>query len=306
VNGELLFWLNLLVGAGVYALLALSLNLINGYARMFHLGHHGFWALGAYTAALLSRALEHDLPGPLLLFLTLLASMVVGALGGVCVGVPCLRLRGDYLAVATLGFGELVWRGIANVEAQALSVPRLLMEVDADTKVLFRAINLALVLGCCALAFAGIRRLVHSAHGRRLLAVAQDETAAELCGIEPARSKRIAFAFGASLAALAGALYAHYQGSVAPEDFKFIEMVKMLLIVVLGGIGSQTGCVVGALLFVGLERLLPRTGEVLYSWWQVEFPLLLALVMLFRPRGLLGRRELGDVVRSFRARRARA
>jgi branched-chain amino acid transport system permease protein len=305
VSGELLFWLNLLVSVGIYALLAMSLNLINGQAGMFNLGHHGFWALGAYGATWLTIECA-SLPGPLLYVLSLLLAMAVAALGGLTIGIPCLRLRGDYLAIATLGFGEIVRIAVQNSPADFLGgslgikVPRILMEVTRNTQVAFRLLTLAIVVAACVATILLFRNFLRSMSGRRLLAVAQDETAAGLLGINPTRSKVVAFAMGSAVAGLAGGLYAHYMGGLDPKNFGFMEMVKMFLIIVLGGMGSISGCVVGAFLVVVTEQLLNRAPEAIASWWQVLFPLLLALMIIFRPQGIFGRREITDVIRSWR------
>jgi branched-chain amino acid transport system permease protein len=300
MSNEGLFWINLLVDIGIFVLLAVSLNLINGYAGMFHLGHHGFWALGAYAAAATTLAWP-GLPGPILFLASIFASVLAATIGGLVIGIPCLRLRGDYLAIATLGFGEIVWRGIATVHAQPIRVPRILMDVNLRSKANFRLLFLGIVGICCLLAIWGIRNFIRSSPGRRLLAVAQDETAAGLLGINPTRSKVVAFAVGSAIAGLAGGLYAHYVGSIAPEEFNFLPMVMMFLIIVLGGMGSLSGCVVGAVLVIGTERLLQRTSGPIYAWWPVEFPLLLALLIIFRPQGIFGRREITDLWRRTRS-----
>lgn len=305
MSGELLFWLNLLVSVGIYTLLAVSLNLINGSAGMFHLGHHGFWALGAYAATWLTLNAA-SLPGPLLFVLSLLLAMAVAAIGGLTIGIPCLRLRGDYLAIATLGFGEIIRIAVQNSPegflggSLGIKVPRILMEVTRATQVRFRLLMLAIVVALCALTLVVLRNFLRSSPGRRLLAVAQDETAAGLLGINPTRSKVLAFVLGSAVAGLAGGIYAHYMGGLDPKSFNFMEMVKMFLIIVLGGMGSLSGCVVGAFLVVVTEQLLNRTPEAIYSWWQVLFPLILALMIVFRPQGILGRREIMDVIRAWR------
>jgi branched-chain amino acid transport system permease protein len=305
VSGELLFWLNLLVMVGIYTLLAVSLNLINGHAGMFHLGHHGFWALGAYAATWLTINAP-SLPGPLLYVLSLVLAVAVAVVGGLTIGIPCLRLRGDYLAIATLGFGEIVRIAVQNSPVEFLGgslgikVPRILMEVTRKTQVTFRLLTLAIVVALCAATMAAFRNFLRSAPGRRLLAVAQDETAAGLLGIDPTRSKVLAFVMGSAVAGLAGGVYAHYMGGLDPKNFNFMEMVKMFLIIVLGGMGSLSGCVVGSILVVVTEQLLNRAPEAISSWWQVEFPLILALMIIFRPQGIFGRREITDVIRAWR------
>lgn len=319
-----LWWTHLLVMVGIYALLGLSLNLINGYGRMFSLGHHGFWALGAYAAAVVARAGEGALPGPLLFVASAVVGVGAAALGGLAIGVPCLRLRGDYLAVATLGFAEIVRITITNLPEPVLGgniglrVPRVLLEVGPDTRGTFLVLWCALLVGVVAGVALLVRNLVRSAQGRRLLAVAQDETAAGLLGIDPTRAKVTTFVFGSALAGLAGALYAHYQGTIAPQEFTFLEMVKMLLIVVLGGLGSISGCLLAAFLLLYVEQALQLAGQSplpggvpplppswtwLAAWWNVVYALILVLLMIFRPHGLFGPRELGDVLRGLRARR---
>jgi branched-chain amino acid transport system permease protein len=305
VSGELLFWLNLLVTVGIYTLLAVSLNLINGSAGMFHLGHHGFWALGAYAATWMTLRCG-TLPGPLLFALSLLFAMAVAAVGGLTIGIPCLRLRGDYLAIATLGFGEIVRIAVQNSPegflggSLGIKVPRILMEVTRATQVRFRLLHLAIVTVACVLVIVAFLNFLRSMPGRRLLAVAQDETAAGLLGINPTRSKVFAFVIGSSVAGLAGGLFAHYMGGITPLNFSFMEMVKMFLIIVLAGMGSISGCVVGAFLVIATEQLLNRAPEAIASWWQVEFPLLLAVMIIFRPQGLFGRREIADLWRAWR------
>lgn len=314
MSGELLWWLNLLIGVGIFTVLAVSLNLINGYAGMFHLGHHGFWAMGAYAAAWLTRAWA--VPGvesqPHVYVVSLLFAGAVAAVGGLAIGIPCLRLRGDYLAIATLGFGEIVRITIQNSPPEVLGgslgmqIPRVLMKVSRNTMVDFRLLTLGIVTLVCVLAIWGVRNYIRSAQGRHLLAVAQDETAAGLLGINPTRSKVSAFVIGAFLAGVAGGLFAHYEGTITPLDFNFMEMVKIFLIIVLGGMGSLSGCVVGAFLVIGTERFLARAGGFVEAWWQVEFPLILALMIIFRPQGIFGRREITDVWRALRVRFTRA
>lgn len=295
-----------LVYVGLSALLALSLNLINGWGRMFSLGHHGFYFLGAYGAAWFVAAVGTSLSGVPLFLASSLFGTAVAALGGVLIGVPCLRLRGDYLAIATLGFGEGVRLVVVNADMRVppgFTVPRVLFRPTRSTLLDYRLLYVAMV-GCLLVAVAfAIRNLVRSAKGRRLLAVAQDETAASLLGIHPAGSRLLVFVLGSSIAGLAGALFAHYSGSVAPKDFEFVLMVMIFLIVVLGGLGSIGGCIMAAFLLRGAERGLAEIGGPIGEWWQVEFALLLILLMIFRPRGLFGSREPTQVWRDWRRRR---
>jgi branched-chain amino acid transport system permease protein len=303
-----LWWTNLLVLVGIYAILGLSLNLINGYGGMFSLGHHGFWAMGAFGAGWLTRVLEaqHVLPGPMIFVLSALLAMGVAAVGGLVIGIPCLRLRGDYLAIATLGFGEIVRIVVQNSDPDVLGgslglrVPRVLMEVSYRTKLLFQGVMAGLTLLVTFLVAIGIRNYIRSSRGRAMLAVAQDETAAGLLGINPTRPKVMAFVVGAAIAGLAGALYAHYMGIINPLDFNFMVMVKIFLVIVLGGLGSISGCILAAFFLIGFEEYLytlPQSLGWVKDWWQVWYALILVLLMIFRPHGLLGRNELGQVIR---------
>ncbi|MDA1195094.1 MAG: branched-chain amino acid ABC transporter permease [Planctomycetota bacterium] len=291
---------------GLFALLALSLNLINGWGRMFSLGHHGFYFLGAYGAAWLTAALPTGLPGALVFVTTCLFGMLVATAGGLLIGVPCLRLRGDYLAIATLGFGEGVRLVISNADVRVppgFTVPRVLFEVNSSNLLMYRLLFLGIVILLVVGVVLLIRNYVRSSAGRAMLAVAQDERAAGLLGINPTGSKVLVFLMGSAIAGLAGAVYAHYSGSVAPKDFEFVLMVTIFLIVVLGGLGSISGCILAAFLLRATERGLGMVGGVVSEWWQVEFALILILLMIFRPNGIFGPRELTDVIRDWRQRR---
>jgi branched-chain amino acid transport system permease protein len=306
------WWMNLLFLVSIYAMLGLSLNLINGYAGMFSLGHHGFWAMGAYGAAWFTVQFAGTMPGVVVFLLSCLFAMGVAAVGGLLIGLPCLRLRGDYLAIATLGFGEIIRIAIQNSPKEVLggslglAVPRVLMDVNRKTKGDFRVLMVVIGFLLVGLMMLAIRNYIRSAKGRAMLAVAQDETAAGLLGINPTRSKVTAFVIASTLAGLAGAVYAHYQGNVTPLEFGFMEMVKIFLIVVLGGLGSLSGCVVAAFLLVFVEQWLaklPPEAGFLKDWWQVEYALILVLLMIFRPRGIFGPREIWTIVADwFRAR----
>jgi branched-chain amino acid transport system permease protein len=305
------WWMNLLVLVSIYAMLALSLNLINAYAGMFSLGHHGFWAMGAYGAAWFTIQFAGTLPGVVVFLLSCLFAMAVAAVGGLAIGLPCLRLRGDYLAIATLGFGEIVRIALQNSPRDVLggslglAVPRVIMDVNRKSKGDFRVLFVLIGFVVVALMAIGIRNYIRSAKGRAMLAVAQDETAAGLLGINPTRSKVTAFVFASTLAGLAGAIYAHYQGNVTPLEFGFMEMVKIFLIVVLGGMGSLSGCIVAAFLVIFVEQWLaklPPEAGFFKEWWQVEYAAFLVLLMIFRPRGIFGQREISDVFRAARRR----
>lgn len=304
--------LELLVYVLVYATLAASLNLVTGFAGMFSLGHHAFYAVGAYAAGWTASVWGAVDPGSASGWLCFVASaaaaVAAASIAGFAIGFPCLRLRGDYLAVATLAFGELVRIAIQNTDKDVLGgslglyVPRVVMDPTGHV-LLFRGVFV--VVGALLLAgtLLTIRNLVRSAHGRAIVSLREDELASELLGVRTAAYKIRVFVLSAGFAGLAGWLYAHYNGTIAPLEFDLMVGVKILLIVVLGGLGSLTGTVVAAAVLVGAERLLQAGifGETLKDWMQVEYALLLILLMLLRPEGLLGRRELSDLFRRRRA-----
>jgi branched-chain amino acid transport system permease protein len=302
----------------LFATLAVSLNLVTGFAGMFSLGHHGMYAVGAYAAGATVAwvGTTWGVPGPgtpagVLLFLGSAAAAVVAAsLAGLAIGLPCLRLRGDYLAIATLGFGEIVRIVIQNTPALegslGMYVPRLVMDPTGRMEG-FRTLFVVVALAVLALATLVVRNLIRSAHGRSIVSIREDEVATELLGVRTTRYKIRAFVLGSAFAGLAGWLYAHYNAFIAPPAFDLMTGIRILLIVVLGGMGSLTGSVVAAFVLIGAERLLLTGvfGETLKSWVQVEFALLLILLMLLRPRGLFGDRELPDLLRGKRRSRAR-
>jgi branched-chain amino acid transport system permease protein len=302
-------WLaEVLIAVCLYATLAASLNLVTGCAGMFSLGHHGFFAVGAYAAGWfvsLFPGVAVASPAAWLLFLgSALVAALAAAAAGFLVGLPCLRLKGDYLAIATLAFGEIVRITIQNTPAlggstelyvaRTVASPSGLAEVES-----FR--NLFLVVGVLLAAATGVvvRNLVRSAHGRAIVSLREDELAADLLGVRTTKTKILVFALGAALAGLGGWFYAHYTSSIAPANFDLLVGIRILLIVVLGGLGSLSGTFVAAFLLIGLERLLLTGvfGQTAKEWMQVEYAALLILLMLLRPNGLFGSREVADLFR---------
>lgn len=300
-----LFLTDQLIMVCIFAVLALSLNLINGWGRMFSLGHHGFFLLGAYGAAWCTAELVGTMPGPMVFIISCLAGALLAVIGGIIIGVPCLRLRGDYLAIATLGFGEGVRALLTNIDPRmpaGFTVPRVLMDVRGQL-LEFRLVFLGLAVLLLVAVVLFIRNYVRSARGRAMLAVAQDETAAGLLGIKASESKVLVFVIGSMMAGLAGAVFAHYQAQVSPKDFEFVQMVYLFLIVVLGGLGSISGCIMATFVLRAVEQGLALYGGVVGEWRQVIFALVLILLMIFRPRGIFGPREINQVIRDWRAKR---
>ena len=255
--------------------LAVSLNLITGFTGQFSLGHAGFMAIGAYSTALVTMRFDSvfGFVGGLLL------GGVIAALVGFLIGLPTLRLRGDYIAIATLGMAEIIRILLQNFEftngAAGLSpVPQYM-----DWTWFF-----ILTVGSVML----ISNFIRSRQGRDAIAVREDEIAAESIGVNTTRSKVLAFPIGAFFGGIAGGMYASYFYVIKPEQFGFLKSIDILVIVVLGGLGSLSGSVIAAFLLAIISTLLqpfPGVRMILYA-------LLLIVIMIFRPQGLLGNREL--------------
>jgi branched-chain amino acid transport system permease protein len=284
---------------GVNVILAVSLNVVNGATGQFSLGHAGFMAVGAYTAAKITLGLSglqlSFLPtaasDQLFFALALVASMVAAGLAGVLVGLPSLRLRGDYLAIVTLGFGEIIRSVIENMPSlgQATGLSGLPLRT-----------NLVWV-GAGALATVVMaRRLSVSTQGRALFAIREDEVAAEAMGVDTTGYKVRAFVISAAYAGLAGALIAHAILLATPRMFTFVRSIEVVVMIVLGGLGSITGSVLSAVvLTLGLEAL-----REFQAYRMVVYAALLIALMLLRPQGIFGTHELWDLP-LFRRRRPR-
>jgi branched-chain amino acid transport system permease protein len=291
----------ILVNVGVNVILAVSLNVVNGFTGQFSIGHAGFMAVGAYTAAKITTALRDvlllGLPAvisdQLVFALALAAGMAVSAAAGLLVGIPSLRLRGDYLAIVTLGFGEIIRVVIENTaflgQATGISgLPQL-------TSIVW--VGMA-AIGTVSMA----RRLLVSTQGRALLAIREDEVAAEAMGVDTVGYKVRAFVISAAFAGLAGGLLVHYIMLVTPRMFTFVKSIEVVVMVVLGGMGSVTGSMLAAtLLTVALEWL---RGVDQYR--MVVFSFLLIVLMLTRPSGLFGTREVWDLLARLRRPRPEA
>jgi branched-chain amino acid transport system permease protein len=287
--------LRILLFCGINAIVAVGLNLINGTTGQFSIGHAGFMAIGAYTTAFVVIQLENALfPGQAgklsfwaiacIFPLALLSGALIAALFGFLVGVPSLRLRGDYLAIVTLGFGEIIRLMYNNTEA--LGGATGYSGERAQGLPIYT--NFFWVAACAILTIGLIANLTHSSYGRALTAIREDEIAAEAAGIPTTRFKVLAFVISAAVTGLAGGLFAHLQSTIRPDDFKFDRSIDMLVMIIVGGLGSVSGAVVGAF-FVGVTLELTRD---LAQFRLVVYALLLILMMLFRPQGLFGSREL--------------
>lgn len=271
-------------------ILAVSLNLITGFTGQLSLGHAGFMAIGAYACALVTMRY----PTVLGFLAGVLLGAALAALVGFLVGLPTLRLRGDYLAIATLGIAEIVRILLLNFEftngAAGLSgIPQF---VNWTWMFVFTVGTVVV-----------IRNFVRSSYGRATISMREDEIAAESIGVNATRAKTLAFTIGAFFGGVAGALYSSYFYFIKPDLFGFLKSVDILVIVVLGGLGSLSGSVIAAVLLALVSTLLQPFPEIR----MIIYALVLVLIMIFRPQGLMGSRELSlSVFSRFGPRSARA
>jgi branched-chain amino acid transport system permease protein len=281
--------------AGINVILAVSLNLITGFTGQFSIGHAGFMAVGAYSSAYLAvyhagvweQSLARIVGGGLAHTLIFLVLIGVGALGaaiaGLVVGIPSLRLRGDYLAIVTLGFAEIIRIVILNIDkvggATGFSVPGYT--------------NFIWVGAFAILTIVIVYNIVHSDAGRALVSIREDELAAEAMGINTTRYKVLAFVISSALAGVAGVLFGHYTQFLSTNDFQFIRSFEVIIMIVLGGMGSLTGSVLGAIVITVLPEALRRLPGDFSKYRLVIYAALLIIIMLTRPQGVLGQREIG-------------
>jgi branched-chain amino acid transport system permease protein len=284
--------------AGINVILAVGLNLINGTTGQFSIGHAGFMAVGAYGAAFVGVKLAPLVQrlvgaGALADALAFNAALVVGAvfagLAGLLVGAPSLRLRGDYLAVVTLGFGEIIRISFNNAQFLGAATGYF-----GDTPAGLPAWTSFFWVYAWALVIVIlIWNLTFSQTGRSLSAIREDEIAAEAMATPTTRLKVLAFSISAASAGIAGGLFAYMQSGIRPEDFRFDKSIDMVVMIIIGGLGSISGAIVGGV-FVAVTLELMRD---LQQYRLVLYALLLIIIMLVRPQGLLGSRELGASLR---------
>ena len=260
-----------LMTVGINIILAVSLNVATGYLGQLPLGHAGFMAVGAYC----------PLPGPVSFVLGLVLACVMAGLFGVLIGIPALRLTGDYLAILTLGFGEIIRITLNNID-DVLGFK--LFYGAKGLKNIPKYSNFTNVFLCVVITCFLIHAMMKSRHGRAVLAIRDNEIAAESCGIQTTYYKVMAFAFSAAFAGLAGGLYACYLGVLDPSTFGFMKSIEILVMVVLGGMGSMLGSILSATVLT----ILPEATRSFESYRMVVYSLVLILMMIFRPGGLLG------------------
>ena len=281
VNG---YYVQVMMFAGINVMMTASLNLVNGFTGQFCIGHAGFMSLGAYGAAVITTMVfgKMNLAAPvqILVFLFgLLMGGLVAMLAGVLIGLPSLKLKGDYLAIVTLAFGEIV-RALLRL-VKPIGGARGMIGIPGYA-------NLAWILFFMALTLYLLRNLIYSPYGRAFIAIRDNEVAADAMGINTTKYKMTAFCIAAFIAGVAGGLYAHVISFIQPDNFSFVKSSDFLVYLYAGGSGSLTGSIVGATLLT----ILPEVLRFLADWRLVVYAVILVVVMLYRSEGLCGGKEL--------------
>ena len=267
------FWQLNIILICVNVIMAVSLNLINGYTGQFSLGHAGFMAVGAYVGVVATT--NFHLP----LIVALILGAICAGILGFCIGLPTLRLRGDYLAIATLGLGEIIRIVIMNIEYVGGA---------AGFKGIPHLTNFTWVFFVMLFTLFFIKNFVNSSHGRACIAIRENEIAAEAMGVNTTKYKVMAFTIGAAFAGIAGGLFAHQFYLISPTSFTFLASFNYLIMVVLGGMGSITGSIAGAFVVTFLSAALASFPEMR----MIIYALALILLMFYRPQGLFGYMEV--------------
>lgn len=275
------YYVGVAVDVGINIILAVSLNLINGHTGQFSLGHAGFMAVGGYAAARFTLSVQPLLPPwlqPFIFVIGLVFGGILAAIAGLAVGVPTLRLRGDYLAIATLGFGEII--RVIFQTTDYLGAATGLTGIPIWT-------NFGWAWGFAALTTFVVTSLVNSTYGRGFVAVHDDEVAAGASGVNPVRYKVTAFVIGAFFAGIAGGLYAHHKSFLSPTGFDFMKSIDIVVMVILGGMGRTAGVIIAAILLTLLPEFLRGVAE----YRMILYALLIIGLMLARPQGLFAWRK---------------
>jgi len=282
------YYMDVLSRCCIAVIMVVGLNLINGFNGQFSIGHAGFMAVGGYVAAMLTTKPEFSaiLVGPdwFRFLVATLSGGIISAALAVLIGIPSFRLRGDYLAVLTLAFNMIIVNFFTNLEY--LGGPRGLPGVP-------RYSNFIWLWAWVIITVIVVRNLIHSSHGRAIMSVRDNEVAAELGGINVKKYKLLSFAIGSFFAGVGGSMIAHHVMFINPNMFNIFKSFDYLLMVYLGGVGSITGSIAGAFIWTILQEVLRLLGVInLEVWRMVVGPVLLVVLMLWRPKGLLGGFEL--------------
>lgn len=266
-----------LITVGINIILALGLNLIIGFTGQFSLGHAGFMSIGAYACAIVLK----QMPNMSGLFLGMLVGILLTSVVALIVAIPTLRLRGDYLAIATLGFAEMIRIVIQNLEitggpAGLSNIPKL-----TTFPLVFAFIVIAILI---------IHNFIRSSHGRACVSVREDEIASESMGVNTTKYKTVAFVIGAALASIAGSLFASYFYVLKPTTFGFMKSIDILVIVVFGGMGSLSGSILSAFVLGIINLVFQSYAEIR----MILYALAIIVIMVYRPKGLFGNKEVMD------------
>ena len=311
--GVPLYQVDLWKMAGINVILAVSLNLINGFTGQFSIGHVGFMAVGAYSSTFMTvyytQGLERWLAGiagapvaaAIVFILVILIGALAAAIAGLIVGIPSLRLRGDYLAIATLGFAEIIRIILVNTNKVGAAtgfrgcvdaVGTTCADASMGRLTIPAYTNFFWIGFLAVITIIVIHNIVNSDTGRALVSIREDELAAQAMGVNTTRYKVTAFVISSSFAGVAGALYGHWR-LPHPNDFTFVRSFEIIIMIVLGGMGSLTGSVFGAIVITIMPELLRQLPGDLSRYRLVVYSALLILIMLTRPQGILGTREFG-------------
>jgi len=279
-------WIRVVGYAGLYIILGLGLLIHVGFAGMFDLGFAAFYAIGAYTCALLASP-RFNIHLPFLL--VLLIAGALASLAGILICIPVLKLRGDYLGIVTLGFGEIVrmlllnLKNITNGSQGIIQIDKpLIFGLDFNNSIYFYYFIFALV----ALLLFIFNRVINSRTGRAWLAMREDEDVAQMAGIDTSKYKLLAFALGAFIGGLGGAIFASWQGSIFPDNFNLNVSINILCVIILGGLGNQYGVILGAMALIALPDILRGFSD----YRMILFSLLLIIMMILKPQGFLPRK----------------
>ncbi|PLR86528.1 branched-chain amino acid ABC transporter permease [Bacillus canaveralius] len=276
-----IYYENTLFSIAINIILAVSLHLIIGITGQFSIGHAGFLAVGAYASAIITMKL--GLP----FGLALIVGGLAAAVAGLIIGIPSLRLKGDYLAIATLGFGEIVRIFLLNIDYVGGASGMRVSPLTTWPWVFFAMLITLLV----------IRNFTNSTHGRACISIREDEIASDAMGINTTYYKVTAFALGAFFAGVAGGLFAHNFYIIQPSNFGFLKSFDILIFVVLGGLGSMSGAVIAAILLTIISTFLQDYSETR----MIIYSLVLIVMMLYRPQGLLGTKEITSLFKKRRS-----
>ncbi len=321
--GVPLYQVDLWKMAGINIILAVSLNLINGFTGQFSIGHVGFMAVGAFSSTYMTvyhtQGLEHWLAGivgatvaaAIVFAIVIIIGAVAASIAGLIVGIPSLRLRGDYLAIATLGFAEIIRIVIVNMNKVGGAtgfrgcVDPLTNITCADSSMGRLTIpgytNFFWIGFLAVITIVVIYNIVNSDMGRALISIREDELAAQAMGVNTTRYKVTSFVISSAFAGVAGALYGHWR-LPHPNDFTFVRSFEIIIMIVLGGMGSITGAVLGALVITFVPEVLRMLPGGVYNYRLVIYALLLIIIMITRPQGILGNYEIASWLKRSRKR----